>query len=166
MRACHFLWVFAAFHADDNAVIAFRQRDTFRIQPDVYALGLQDFAHRLGYVFVLPSNQARSHFHNRDFAPEAAIDLRELQPNITSADHDEMLGQEIDVHHRRIGEKRDVMNPRHVWNTGPPANINIDLVGLQNFIVDDHCVRRPKAGLALYDRTICRSSEPLLHSLA
>ncbi len=86
--------------ADGDAAIAFRQRDTFRIQPDVYALSLQDFAHSLGNVFVLPSNQARSHFHNRDFAPEAAIDLGELQPNITSADDDEMLGQEIDVHHR------------------------------------------------------------------
>ena len=61
---------------------------------------LQDFAHSLGNIFVFPSNQARSHFYNRDFAPEAAIDLSELQPNITSADDDEMLGQEIDVHHR------------------------------------------------------------------
>ena len=66
----------------------------------VYPLSLQNFAHGLGNVFVLPSNQARSHFHNRDFAPETAIDLSELQPNITSADDDEMLGQEIDVHHR------------------------------------------------------------------
>ena len=66
----------------------------------VYAFSLQDFAHSLGNVFVFPSNQARSHFHNRDFAPEAAIDLGELQPNITSPNDDEMLGQEIDVHHR------------------------------------------------------------------
>jgi hypothetical protein len=66
----------------------------------MYTFGLQDFAHGLGNVFVLPSNQARSHFHNCDFAPEAAIDLGELQPNITSADDDEMPGQEIDVHHR------------------------------------------------------------------
>ena len=46
------------------------------------------------------------------------------------------------------------------------ANIDIDLVGLQNFIVDHDSVRRLKAGLALNDRTICRSSEPFLHSLA
>ena len=100
VSACHFWRTFFACHADGDTAIAFRQRDTFRIQPDVYALSLQDFAHSLGNVFVLPSNQARSHFHNRHFAPEAAINLGELQPNITSADDDEMLGQEIDVHHR------------------------------------------------------------------
>ena len=99
--SAHYFWrTFFAREADGDTAIAFRQRDTFRIQPDVYAFSLQDFAHSLGNVFVLPPNQARSHFHNRDFAPEAAIDLSELQPDIASADDDEMLGQEIDVHHR------------------------------------------------------------------
>src|SRR5215469_15603550 len=81
-------------------VTSLPKRETFRIQPDVYALSLQDFAHRLGDVFVLSSNQSRPHLDNRNFASEAAIDLGELQPNITSADDDEMLGQEIDVHDR------------------------------------------------------------------
>ncbi len=57
------------------------------------------------------------------------------------------------------------MNPRHLRNRSAPAHVDIDLVGLQNFIVDHHSVRRLKAGMALNDRTICRSSEPLLHSL-
>jgi hypothetical protein len=77
-----------------------------------------------------------------------------------------VLGQEIDVHHRRVGEKWDIMNPRHVGNRGPPASIDIELVGLQNFVVDRYSVRRLKAGMALDDRTICRSSESFLHSLA
>src|SRR5579872_3179480 len=100
VSARYFWRTFFACEADRDATVAFRQRDTLCIQPDAYALSLQDFAHRLGNVFVLPSNQTRSHFHNRDFAPQAAIDLSELQPNITSADDDEMLGQEIDVHDR------------------------------------------------------------------
>src|SRR5580698_1706495 len=100
VRAYHFLRVFAAFHLDGDTVTPFRQRDAFRIQPNVYALSFQDFEHSLGDVFVLTSNQARSHFHNRNFAPQAAIDLRELQSNITPAHDDEMLGQEIDVHQR------------------------------------------------------------------
>src|SRR5271156_5586208 len=121
VSAYNFWRTFFACEADGDAAIAFRQRDTLGIQPYVYALSLQDFAHRLGNVFVLPSNQARSHFHNRNFTPEAAIDLGELQPNITSADDDKMLGQEIDVHDRRVVEKWDLVNPRHVGNTGPPA---------------------------------------------
>src|SRR6516165_6720143 len=58
------------------------------------------------------------------------------------------------------------MNPGHVGNAGPPANIDVDLVGLQNFIVDHDSVRRLKAGLTLNDGTICRSTEPLLDSHA
>ena len=52
------------------------------------------------------------------------------------------------------------MNPRHVGNRGPPANIDIDLVGLQNFIVNHDSVGRLKAGMALDDRTIFKSSQP------
>jgi hypothetical protein len=83
-----------------DTAIALGERDTFRIQPDLHALSHQDVAYSLGDIFVLPSNQARSHFHNRHVAPEAAIDLSELQPNIASANDDEMLRHEIDVHHR------------------------------------------------------------------
>jgi pimeloyl-ACP methyl ester carboxylesterase len=96
--ACNFRRTFFACDADGDTVIAFLERDTFSIQPDMYALSLQYFAHSLGNVFVLPSDQARPHFHNRNFAPEAAKNLGELQPNITSPDDDEMLRQEIDVH--------------------------------------------------------------------
>src|SRR5580658_9995066 len=96
----YFRRTFFTCEADGDTAIVLRQRDAFRVQPDANSFSLQDFAHSLGNIFVLPSNQARSHFHNRDFAPEAAINLGELQPNITSADDDEMLGQDIDVHYR------------------------------------------------------------------
>jgi hypothetical protein len=59
------------------------------------------------------------------------------------------------------------MNSRHLGNpSARRADIDIDLVGLQNFIVDHNSVRRLKAGLALYDGTTRRSSQPLLYSLA
>src|ERR1700683_1220348 len=97
--SAHYFWrTFFACDADGDTTIAFRQRNTFRIQPDVYAFSLQDFAHSLGHVFVLASNQARSHFHNRNLAPQAAIDLGELQSNVTAAVNNEMPAQAIDVH--------------------------------------------------------------------
>ncbi len=131
----------------------------------MYPFRLHDFAHSLGNIFVFPPNQARSHLYDRDFAPEAAIDLRELQSNITSADDDEMLGQEIDVHHRRVFEKWDVMNPRHLGNRSAPANVDKDLVGLKNFIVDRDRVGRLKTGMAMDDRTILHSSQPFFYAL-
>ena len=45
-----------------------------------------------------------------------------------------------------------------VGNRGPPANIDIDLVGLQNFIVDHEGVCRLKPGMPSDDRAIARSS--------
>ena len=58
------------------------------------------------------------------------------------------------------------MNSRHVRDRGPRSNIDVDFVGLQNFIVDHDGIRRLEAGVALNDRTIFRSSQPFLHSLA
>src|SRR6266480_4593586 len=83
VSAYYFWRTFLTCEANGDTAIALGERDTFRIQPDLYALSLENVAHSLGDVFVLPCNQARSHFHNRHVAPEAAIDLGELQPNIT-----------------------------------------------------------------------------------
>ena len=57
------------------------------------------------------------------------------------------------------------MNPRHFWNPGTRADVDKDLVGLQNFIVDHDSIRRLKAGLTLNDGTIRHSSKPFFHSL-
>src|ERR1700684_3844179 len=73
--SAHYFWrTFFACDADGDTAIAFRQRGTFGIQPYVDALSLHDFAYGFRNVFVPSSNQARSHFHNRDFAAEPAID--------------------------------------------------------------------------------------------
>ena len=127
----YFRRTFVTLHVDGDTAIALCQRDTFRIQPDLYPLSLQNFAHGLGNIFVFTSNQARSHLYNRDFAAEAAIHLPKFQTNITSADDDKMLRQKIDVHHRRVREKWDIMDPRHLGNRGAPANVDENLVGLQ-----------------------------------
>ena len=131
----------------------------------MYPFGLQDFAHGFGNIFVFASNQTRPHFYNRDFAAEAAIHLGKFQPNITSADNDQMLRQEVDIHHGGVCEKRDILNPRHLGNKGSSTDVDINLVGLQNFIVDHHSVRRLKAGVALNDRAVLQSSQPLLYAL-
>ena len=105
VSAYHLRRTFLAGEADGHTSVVFRKRDAFRIQPDVYALSLEDLAHGLGNVFILSPNQARPHFHYRDFAPEPAIDLGKLQPNITSADNDEMTGENINVHEGGVGEE-------------------------------------------------------------
>ena len=46
------------------------------------------------------SHQPRPHLDNCYLAPKAAIHLSEFQSDITSVDNDEMLRQEVYIHHR------------------------------------------------------------------
>src|SRR6185369_12968548 len=88
-----------AVHADSDLMVPFRQRDTLRLQPNLYSFGFQDLANRFRYVFILARNQPGTHLDNRDVTPKATIHLGEFQPDITSANDDEMFGQEIHIHH-------------------------------------------------------------------
>src|SRR5688572_20934415 len=99
VRAYHFRRPFVASHADGDTVVALRQGYAFRIQSNLYPLSFQNFAHGFRNIFVFTPNQTRSHLDYRDVAPEAAIHLTEFQPDITSADDDETLRQEVDIHH-------------------------------------------------------------------
>jgi hypothetical protein len=57
------------------------------------------------------------------------------------------------------------MNPRHRGDSSASTNVDKNLVGLQDFIVDYDRVGRLKAGMALKDRTILKSSQPFLYAL-
>ena len=57
------------------------------------------------------------------------------------------------------------MNPRHRGNRGAPADVDENFVGSQHLIVDHDSVGRLKAGMALDDRAILKSSQPFLDAL-
>ena len=54
------------------------------------------------------------------------------------------------------------MNPRDRGNRGAPTHVDEDFVGFQDFIVDHDSAGRLKAGMALDDRAIFKSSQPFL----
>src|SRR4030095_16521933 len=149
---------------DADTVTTCCQRDTFRIQLNMYPLGLYDFAHSLGDIFVFTSNQARAHLHNRDFAAEAPVDLTEFQSDGNSSYDDEMIGHEVDIHDRGVGEKWNIMDPWHLGNRSASTYIDVNVVGLQNFIIDRHSIRRLEAGMALDYGAIFRSTQQFLYS--
>src|SRR5205823_1544813 len=66
---------------------------------------------------------------------------------------------------RRVREKWNIIDPRHLRNRGATANVDENSVGLKNFIVDHNSVGRLKAGMALDDCAILKSSQPLLYAL-
>src|SRR5262249_45960490 len=85
--------------AHDDCVIALREGNAFRVEPNLDLFFLENFADGLRDVFVLLLNQARTHLNNSDFAAEAAVHLGELEANVTAADYDEVRRQEIHAHH-------------------------------------------------------------------
>src|SRR5215475_10125038 len=160
VAAQHFRSAIRAIHVHANSAVALCQGDTFCVQPNLYALRLDDFAHSLGNIFVFSPNQTRAHFYNRDFTAEAAVHLRKLQSDITSAYDNKMLGQEIDRHHRRVVKKRDLLDPRHFGNNGAAAYVDVNLFSFENFIIDRNTVRRLKASMALNHRAVLKPSQP------
>ena len=54
------------------------------------------------YIFVLSLKQSRPLFDDRDFTSETSEYLAEFQTHIATADNDQTLGYEIDVHHRAV----------------------------------------------------------------
>ena len=71
-------------------------------------LALEDSSGRLGHVLVFTHDQTRLLLDDRHCGSEAAIHLAEFEPDVASADHDQVLREEIDAHHGRV---RQIGNP-------------------------------------------------------
>ena len=86
-----------------------------------------------------------------DLAAEAAIHLRELQPDVAAADHDEMLGQKVDVHHGGVVEIGDLVETLDGRNDGAAADVDEDLVGGETIVANYHNVGVFKTRLTFVD---------------
>ena len=165
MAAHDLLRALAAFQADGDAVAAFLVGDAFGVQPDLHAFLLKDRLHRVGHVGVLARDQPVGHLHDGHAAPEAAIHLRELKPDIGAADDDEMLRQEVDVHHRRAGQVVDLFEPRRVRHEGVAADVDDDLRRLEQPAVDADRVRALETAVAVDHRKVGVRLQPFLDVL-
>src|SRR5215472_1136381 len=57
------------------------------------------------------------------------------------------------------------MNPRHLRNSGASPDVNINVVGFEDFIIDHDSVRRLKAGMTSDDLASLESSQPFFYAL-
>ena len=60
-------------------------------------------------------------------AAEAPVHLRELEADVAAADDDQVLGQEVDVHHAGVGEDTARRRARRVGHRRPAADVDEDL---------------------------------------
>ena len=58
-----------------------------------------------------------------DLAAKAAIHLAELEPDVAAPQDDQVLGQEVDVHHARVGQVRGGVEALDQWDRGAPADV-------------------------------------------
>src|ERR1700722_15727399 len=58
------------------------------------------------------------------------------------------------------------MNPRNGGNRGAPTNVDENFVGFQDLTIDRDSAGRLKAGMALDDRTILKTTQPCLYTPA
>src|SRR5262249_58932077 len=98
VRADYLGLAFLALYPRRDACSAPRDAQALCPKPELDAFGSEDRLNRGRNVLILASDQPRSHFHDSDAAAEATVHLRELEPDVAAADHDQMIGQEINHH--------------------------------------------------------------------
>ena len=105
-------------------------------------------------------------FDHRHLASEAAIGLCEFKTDVTAAQDDEMRREEIDVHHRAVGEIRDLIEAGDRGNRRARADIDEHAVGRDLRTVHCDFLFGDKAAMALVNRTafqrLERSLDPVM----
>ena len=166
MRARHFTRAARAIQPDHHVACFATHAQAVGGHLHVDALGFQNLAHRLRHVFIFTGDQARAFLHDRHARAEAPIHLAELQPHVAATDHDQVLGQEVHVHHGGVGQVGHLIQPRHRGNQRAPANVDEDALGLQQIVADTHGLHALKASMPLEDSAVLKAADPLLHAVA
>ena len=96
----------------------------------------EDFPNFGRNIWVFTADQARAHLDDGDFAAETTEHLSKLEPDIATADDDEMPWKKIDVHHRRVREIWNLIDARHIWDAGTATGIDEDFVGGKAGVAD------------------------------
>src|SRR5690349_23787318 len=145
-------------HAHTVAVASSSQALRVELEFDTFAL--EDRLHFRRYVFVLAPDETRPHFDHGDATAEAAIHLSELEPDVAPSDDDEVLGQEVDVHHARVVEVTDCVESFDPARGRAPPDIEENLRRFQRLVVYANTVRTFESRVSVDDRQVGRLLEP------
>ncbi len=155
-----------AIEVHAHAISHARQRQALRVQAQIDAFAAEDLGDRVRDVFVFARDQPRPHLAYRDLRAEPPIHLREFQSDVAAADHQQMLRDEVDIHHARVVEQGHVARAGHIGNDGAPADVDEDARRREFAIAHLHRVRGTEARMAADDFDVARTFEPLGHAFA
>ncbi len=135
------------------------------IEADLDILRFQDLLHGGRHVLVIPRDEARSLFDDRDLVAEPPVHLAELQADVAAANHDEMLRQEVHLHHAGVGQVRHVAK-RHVGDEGAGADVDEDALRLERLVTHRNRVGAGEARMPLVDGCVLECLEGSFETLA
>src|SRR6185312_3145384 len=119
---------------------------------DFYAFVFEDGFYRRRDVLVFAADQAVALLDHGYLRAEAAEHLREFQRDVAAADHDEMARQDIQIHHRGIGEKVDRVDAGEIGHRRTSAGVEENLVRAQHIVADANPAGALEAGMAAKKR--------------
>src|SRR6516225_7337929 len=129
----------------------------FAVESHVNAFFPEEIGNRLRDVFVFARDKARSGLNYRHLAPEAAIRLPELKSDVAAAQDNEMWGEKIHVHHRAVGEVRNLIEAGDRGNSRARTDIDEDAIGSELGTVHCYFLFRNKASVVfVYGATFQR----------
>ena len=131
------------------------------VEPDLYAFRLEDFADRIRDLLILARHEPFPLFHHRHFRSEAPKGLRELKANVTSANDDEALGQDVEFKQRRVGQRLNLIATGKVGDHRSAADIDEETLGLEHVVANGERRRGEEAGMASDDRAILHAFQPV-----
>ncbi len=155
----------AARGGEADAPVRVGDRVVRRGGDDPDSLALEDLLDRRGDVLVLPGDEPVGLFDHRHPAAEAAVHLRELEADVAAAEQDQVLGQEIDLHHARVGEMGDAVEAGDVGHPRAGADVDEDALALDHLVADAHPPRALEAGMVVVDRAPLHAPQPFLDAL-
>ncbi len=101
------------------------------MQQDLKSILAQDLRHRVGDVVVLAGQQVRAALHNSNLAAEAAEHLSELQPDVSSANNQQVLRHRVQFHNRSRIQCGNLFAALEGWLSGSCARVDKNLLGAQ-----------------------------------
>ena len=111
MGAANFGRAILAVDADEYVVTAPVEADALGIDAQIDTLAFEGLAYLGGDVGIFAMDEARGHLDHSHLAAEAAIHLREFEPDIAAADDHKMPRQKIDRHHRAVRQIGNLIEP-------------------------------------------------------
>ena len=122
------------------------------VQVDLDAVARQSVRHHLRRVALFQRQEQRFAVRDERSRTEAGEHLRQLAPQRSAANHQQALGQHLQVEHRFIGQETRLGKPRNVGQHRTRARGNHGLLESQRRAVDIHRVG---------PREACRAEEQM-----